>query len=202
MQNSPDSDSLATRLQAEKQARRKLCREVRDGIPAAERETASRIIVERVRAHQDFSAPRAVFVYVSTGSEVTTHMLIDLLAADGHRVLVPQISNNQQMEAVDFPGWQAMSPGHLGVLSPPESNPLSGLVEVALVPGLAFTLTGDRLGYGRGYYDRWLSAHDHVITLALAFEQQLVAGLPVGANDVPIANIITERRFIALPSPN
>lgn len=196
MQSSPDSDNAAERLQAEKQVCRKHSREVRDGITVAERESASQLIVERVRAHRVLSAPRTVFVYVSTGSEVATHALIDLLAADGHRVLVPQITSNQQMDAVDFLGWQALVPGQLGVLSPPDSIPLSALVDVALVPGLAFTQTGDRLGYGRGYYDRWLSAHDRVIALALAFERQLVVELPVGPNDVPIANIITERRLI------
>ena len=198
MQSSPDSGNVAERLQAQKQIYRKHSREARDGITAAERDCASQLIVERVRSHWVLSAPRAIFVYVSTGSEVATHALIDLLAADGHRVLVPRITSDQQMEAVDFPGWQAMVPGQLGVLSPPNSIPPSALVEVALIPGLAFTPDGDRLGYGRGYYDRWLCAHDRVIALALAFERQLVLELPVGPNDVPIANIITERRLISV----
>ena len=101
----------------------------------------------------------AIFGYVSTAAEVGTRALIDTLEAAGHTILVPLVRDRYTMLAVRFRGWQAMRRGALGILSPPSTRAYTGTVAVALVPGLAFTRADARLGYGGGYYDRWLTAH-------------------------------------------
>jgi 5-formyltetrahydrofolate cyclo-ligase len=62
------------------------------------------------------------------------------------------------------------------------------------VPGLGFTRTGARIGYGAGYYDRWLAAHPRTTRIGVAFECQLVAVLPQEPHDIRMHHVVTERR--------
>lgn len=168
----------------------------RDNLPPANRRTASARIRETCLGHPAIARAASLFVYVSTPREVDTHRLIDHLLAAGRTVLVPLIRDREQMTAVPFPGWSCMRPGQLGILTPPALPPWDGTVDAALVPGVAFTAGGARLGYGRGYYDRWLSTHPATTAIALAFELQVVDKLPLDSHDMLIPTIITERRTI------
>jgi 5-formyltetrahydrofolate cyclo-ligase len=138
----------------------------------------------------------AAFVYVSADGEVDTHGLIDTLDARGGVVLVPRIVDQTHMRAVRFPGWAAMRPGPLGILSPPDDAAFDDPIEVAIVPGLGFSPTGARLGFGAGYYDRWFAANCQITKIGVAFDDQLVDQIPVAPHDVAMDLIVTERRLI------
>lgn len=185
---SQDSDRVQqqkSRLRAEAQARRA-------ALTPTVRRHASQRIENTCRAEQAVAQTGAIFVYVSTATEVETHALIDAFVAAGRTILVPLVRDRQTMLAVPFPGWQPMRRGALGILSPPPTPAYTGKITAALVPGLAFTTTGARLGYGGGYYDRWLTLHPGTTAIALAFDIQIVEKLAVAAHDVRIARIITE----------
>ena len=102
------------------------------------------------------------------------------------------------MLAVPFDSWEALQPGQLGIPSPVATEPLATPVDVCITPGLGFSPTGGRLGYGRGYYDRWFASHPPLVKAALAYECQLLDNLPVDENDVPMDMIITEKRVIRI----
>ena len=168
----------------------------RDAIPAAAWEGWSNAIQRRVLQHAMVTASSTVFCYVSIGREAATRGLIDALQGAGCRIVLPNVLDRTRMEACEFFGWDTLLPGRLGIPTPGHSIPFAGHIDVALVPGLAFTQAGVRLGYGAGYYDRWFEKHPHTGRVGIAFEQQLLPELPSAAHDVPMHRIVTERRCI------
>lgn len=140
--------------------------------------------------------PSGVFAYLATPGEAATTATIDALLATGHAVSVPAIVDRTSMVATRFPGWSALVPGRLGILSPPSAEPSTGPLDCVLVPGLAFSLTGGRLGYGAGYYDRWLAAHPAAVRIGLCFEYQIDPAVPLEPHDEMLDYLVTERRII------
>ena len=155
----------------------------------------------------EVAGARSVFVYVSFGSEVQTHSLIDALLADGKRVAVPKLVTRgdrpgRVMRAVPIQSRDELvpgGPGTRGILEPGGfEDTASGSVlapEVVLVPGVSFMrlLEGRfaRMGYGGGYYDRYLADHPRAATVGLAFTEQLAVELPTESHDVFITRLIT-----------
>lgn len=169
--------------------RRKLV-STRETKPATEKRLHSERICAAVLAVSP--PPASVFVYVSLPDEVATRTLIDTFVARGATVTVPRIVAGGEMRAVSFPGWEEMRAGPLGIPAPSSRLAYNGPIESAIVPGLGFTRDGARIGYGAGYYDRWLASHPHTARIGVAFECQLVAMLPQEAHDVPMHRVITE----------
>jgi 5-formyltetrahydrofolate cyclo-ligase len=190
---------MTTREQ-DKQALRARLRSARASLPPAGRATASERIRRRVLAEDAVRGSRTVFCFVSLGVEVDTRPLIDELAAGGRTILVPRIADAKGMVAVEFPGWAALEPGQLGIPTPASDLAFTGRIDVVITPGVGFTADGQRLGMGKGYYDRWFAAHDYGLSIAICFECQIVAALPVSPTDVPVDLIVTEQRVIR-PAP-
>ncbi|HEY7840899.1 MAG TPA: 5-formyltetrahydrofolate cyclo-ligase [Gammaproteobacteria bacterium] len=170
-------------------------RHARASLPAAARAAASGSIRQRLLAEESVRRARTVFCFVSRPDEVDTHALIEDLRAGGRTILVPRIAG-AEMLAIEFPGWSALEPGTLGIPAPVSDHAFEGRVDVVITPGVGFTAAGDRLGMGKGYYDRWFAAHDYGLSIAICFECQLVNALPVSETDVPVDLIVTEQRVI------
>jgi len=146
----------------------------------------------------DLSAIRqasVVFVYVSISGEVDTHPLIDQLEALAILVVVPQIINRTHMRAIRFPGWPLMEPGPMGILAPPDKPAWTKPIDVAIIPGLGFSDAGHRLGFGAGYYDRWLAEHTQLVKIGVGFEFQILDEIPIDAHDVSMDMVVTESRL-------
>ena len=91
-----------------------------------------------------------------------------------------------------------LTAGKYGIMEPDESLPEPVCTDktVCIVPGLAFTMTGSRLGYGGGFYDRFLEKHQELHTIALSYEALITSELPVQEHDLCVDSIITEERMI------
>ncbi|MEJ2760662.1 MAG: 5-formyltetrahydrofolate cyclo-ligase [Gammaproteobacteria bacterium] len=185
-------------LNKRKAALRESQKQVRDALPEEARREHSRAILERLLELPVLQAARSVFCFVSHGSEVDTHPLLDWLLVQGKTVAVPKILNAEGMIAVPFKSWDDLRPGQLGILTPAVSTPYPGGIDVCITPGLGFTSSGKRLGYGRGYYDRWFAGHPVAHRIAVGFECQLLEDLPAGERDVPVNMVVTERRIILI----
>ena len=114
-------------------------------------------ITEQVLRLNEIRDARMIFIYISYASEVHTHALIKTLLDTGKTLAVPKIVNSDYMEAEPFLSWEDLILGELGILTPADSMPCHGPFDVAIVPGLGFTLSGHRMGFGRGYYDKWFT---------------------------------------------
>ncbi len=173
----------------------------RDGLLAAERRRLSRAIADRFWSVPDLASIRTVHFSLSVGSEADTRDLVADAIHRGIRVVVPvTLVSDRRLLLAEYEGSETLRPGPFGI---PE--PASGrrkvvdldTVDALVVPGLAFDLDGNRLGWGAGYYDRLLaSVRLEVPIIALAFECQLVPAIPPQGHDVRVSLIVTEQRVI------
>jgi 5-formyltetrahydrofolate cyclo-ligase len=142
-------------------------------------------------------AAQVVFCFVAYGSEVDTRPLLHSLLAGGGMLLVPKIIGRERMIAVPLHDWHDLEPGQLGILTPTANEEWTGKVDVCVTPGLGFTATGKRLGFGRGYYDQWFETHETGLRVGVAFDCQVVPELPCGEHDMPVDRIVTESKVIS-----
>jgi len=161
------------------------------------------IIAASLINHEWFILSKSVFIYVSMGNEVPTHTIIKNALAGGKTVSVPKIGLGTQMYAVPVRNIeQDLIPGKLGILEPKSHlQPISeSCIDLIIVPGLLFDIGGYRIGYGKGYYDRYLSTmkkiSPHCKTIGLAYQNQVVQQLPRGEHDKPVMLIITEKQIL------
>ena len=155
----------------------------------------SAAIHARLRALDSFAAARALLCYAaSKDNEVDTLPILRALLAAARPVFVPVAEPGGRMRwsRLEAPG--ELVPARFGILEPPPARqrfePFPA-PSICLVPGLAFTRDGFRLGYGGGYYDRFLAGYGGV-TVGLAYACQLRAALPCAPHDVPMRYVLTE----------
>lgn len=139
---------------------------------------------------------KSVFCFISHGSEVDTHGIINQLAAQKQQLAVPKIMESNTMNAILFRNWQELEAGQLGILTPRDNTGIIEEIDVTITPGLGFTAGGSRLGYGRGYYDSWFQRYDVGLKIALAYELQIQIELPSDEHDINVDMIVTEERVI------
>ncbi len=145
---------------------------------------------------------RTVMIYVDFRQEVQTGRLIRQALEKGKRVMVPVCRQQPRVlvasEIKDYPG--DLAPGCWGILEPkPEClRPVDPEeIDLVLVPGVAFDRYGNRLGYGAGYYDRFLALlRPDAVTAALAFQLQVLPSVHHEAHDWPVQLVVTENGII------
>ncbi len=136
-----------------------------------------------------------ILCYVSTPLEVDTHYFIKKALEDGKKVAVPKCRpENVSMDFYFINGFDDLEKGTFGVLEPIESKCeiFQGENSICIVPGLCFDHSGYRLGYGKGYYDRFLTNYSQT-TIGICYNDCVQQRLFHGRYDVPIDLLITER---------
>lgn len=185
------------------QSKTLLRREIRERLQAhsLENEELSSVICRRLTGLEVFQVAgkkNRLMIYLGFGNEVRTVSLLTgssvvVPCCEGDTIVPIRIFSRDELEA-----------GRLGILEPKQSvrNDVGRFVgqeqlDVIIVPGLAFDMLGNRLGRGKGYYDRFLSrCSSEVISIGLAFECQIVSSVPVNHRDYPVSMIVTEERVI------
>ena len=134
---------------------------------------------------------KVVMGYWPLSDEVDIRELLDNLVAEGRKVLLPKVLDNEQMELRRYSSRKDLAEGAFHILEPTgELFTDYGQIDVALVPGMAFDAAGHRLGRGRGYYDRFLSACPNIYKVGVCFPFQRVAAVPVDEHDVVMDEIV------------
>lgn len=192
------AQSQTDRLRAEKKALRARILERRDQLDPATRLDHSRIISEKLLALPAYRAAGLVSAYASIGSEFDTAGILAAILGSGKRLLLPRINRAARVLELRLVGDPAadLVPGVWGIREPSEHCPMvpAAEVEFILVPGVAFTATGARLGYGGGFYDRLLvGLQSKVPRVAAAFELQVVSSIPTGPLDQRVHRVVTEQ---------
>ncbi len=157
---------------------------------------ASTSISHRLLGLPEVFEAKTWFVYVSTASEVATHELLRTLLERRYTVAVPLMVGACQMIARQIHALDELHLGARGILEPAAGEPLLGLIDVCICPGLAFSEQGDRLGWGPGYYDRFLATQHVGLAVGLSFECQIVSQIPHEWHDRHMDLVITEKRVI------
>lgn len=149
----------------------------------------------------EFKKAESILFYASFRSEVDTINCLADAITHGKRVALPKVDRKRRrLMLYEIKDASELAPGCLGI---PEPTILRGRktalkdIDVVVVPGAGFDIYGNRLGYGAGYYDKLLSgSKEHITTIALAFEEQIVPNVPNEGHDIKIDKIVTEKRIV------
>jgi 5-formyltetrahydrofolate cyclo-ligase len=182
-----------------KRAKRRTRRAVlddRDALPADAREERGERVVGRFLELPEVQRAKTIMLFSHFGSEVPTGSLIRRLHERGVVVALPRIEGAHLVPVAYAPG-DPTSTTAFGAQEPVDGTPLDrGSIDVVAVPGVAFDRSGHRIGYGGGYYDRFLR-NLAAFTVALAFDLQVLdEALPAGRFDLPVQAVVTERETI------
>ncbi len=141
---------------------------------------------------------KIIHTYVDWQNEVKTQSLISELLETGKRIVVPMVDKStQQLQHFEIKSLSELKPGAFGIMEPKKNLKTSvGIeaLEVIIVPGVAFDLSGHRLGYGGGYYDAFLK-QTLALKIAIGFEFQIVEKIPTRAEDEKIDILVTEKQI-------
>ena len=173
--------------------RRRIHRE-RLALAPSEVEDRSRAVGERLMATDLYRQTCCLGCYVSVKNEVDTHRLIRAALREKKRVGAPKTDRGGGMVHLEIEALSDLRPGPFGLLEPSGANRAEILpadFDLILVPGIAFDRQGNRIGFGGGYYDRFLGLTP-APRVGLAYDFQLLERLPVDAQDVRLDFLATE----------
>ena len=176
-----------------KQALRRTALDARRSLTDSERELASQQIADRLLTIPELLRARTVLTYAAQDDEADPSGLLAHLHDRGIRTLFPRVKG-PRLELVAASDILTLTLGYKGIREPtgPQVDPT--VVDVALVPGVAFDVIGGRLGHGGGHYDRLLGGLPGTsLRIGVAFSCQLVPRVPRSELDEPVDIVVTER---------
>ena len=145
--------------------------------------------VSKLMAHPRYLAARTVMLYCSLPDEVSTERLLD--CSGGKAVVLPRVTGPATMELCLYDGPVSLSEGAFGIMeSTGQAFTAYQEIDLAVVPGMAFDAQGNRLGRGRGYYDRLLPLLPRAYKIGLCFPFQLIGNVPTQPTDIAMDEVI------------
>ena len=145
----------------------------------------------KLSRHPRLAEARIVLLYSALPDEVPALPLLNRLTTEGKTVLLPRVVSDTDMELRRYTGPNDLEPGAFGIMEPTgELFTDYDLIDVAVVPGMAFDREGHRLGRGKGYYDRFLAQLPHIYKIGICFPFQLVDKVPADAHDMLMDEVV------------
>ncbi|MEM2062381.1 MAG: 5-formyltetrahydrofolate cyclo-ligase [Candidatus Nitrosocaldus sp.] len=181
-----------------KQELRRYMLNLRNSLSREEMVKASSIIQEKVLETDEFNSSSIVGLYSPIGSEVDTSTLAKRLIESCRVLAYPRIEDKYTMvfARVRDPVID-LTLGRYGILEPLDSCEMVK-PDLIIVPGLVWDEHGYRIGYGKGYYDRYLRRNPDAAMIGLAYDFQVLSSIPHSEMDVRVKLIVTERRSIRI----
>ena len=151
-------------------------------------------VVQHILACDAFRKAKHIMGYLAFGRELNIDAVLQQALDQGKQVYVPQIISPTEMRPVRLKDLEQLVLDRYGIRSvaPPVQELEPQQLDLILIPGLAFSRTGQRMGMGAGYYDRFLPRAQQSQWLGIAYEQMLQDSLPQDAYDVPVPQLVTE----------
>lgn len=161
-----------------------------------------KIIFNRLINSEVYKKAKSIFTYISFGSEVDTKKFIEYALKDNKDIYVPKTDKaNKEMIAIRINSLDNMSVDKWGIFEPKyvDKNKIGENFDLIIMPGVAFDRVGNRIGYGGGYYDKYISnIVCDSMKLALAYDLQIVNKIETEEHDIKVNNIITNKEFIEI----
>ena len=161
---------------------RKKIKEQKQALTEEQISSASQKLLELLTAHPLYQQADSIYGYLSYNQEVRTEPILRRAQADGKRIAVPKVLGEEMK--FFWLDWNHVAIGYKGIPEPTDDNLANDLTALVLMPGLAFDPLGHRIGYGGGFYDRFLQDEPHP-TLALCYDFQMLDFLETEAHDIP-----------------
>lgn len=190
------------RLPVAKDDLRTALRRRRRGIPAEERVRRAVSVADRLLGLPEVSGARTIMLFSSFGTELPTGPAIEALWVAGARVLLPYLEAGDMAATEHRPGDRLVATGY-GPQEPARRVAVPPVeIDVVVTPGLAFDRKGRRLGYGGGFYDRYLpKVRQDTVKIGIGFAEQLIESVPGGDLDVMINVVVTDAEVVRCRPP-
>jgi len=154
---------------------------------------SSQQIHQKLKRIQEFASAKSIGSYYPIGSEVLTQDIMQDAISQGKEICLPKVIGNDLIfKKID--DLSNLEKGNFDIMEPKDNCPVLEKLDVILVPTVAISRSGFRLGYGYGYYDRFL-AEKNLVTIALTYTKQIVKLIPHSDTDIKIDWIVTEDEF-------
>ena len=176
---------------------RNFYKNVRNSLSKDDSDNKSKMIFNKITTLNELLNAQAVFVYLSYGREVSTDNLIKFLFAKNKNILVPKCNiKNETMIPVKILNFNELVLGSYGIREPITNLEYKNKIDVAIVPGIAFDKFGNRIGHGKGYYDKFLQ-DEKILKIGLCYSDCISeTELPHYSNDLPMDYIVTDREVL------
>ncbi len=147
-------------------------------------------LAELLSASDAYKTAKTIYGYLPYNQEVRTVPMLEQALKDGKRVAVPKCYGNE-MKFIYMEDLSKVEKGYAGIPEPIADGPVADdTTALVLMPGLAFDPQGHRIGYGGGFYDKFLAAEPDHPTLALCYEFQMLPELKTEAHDIPVDTVL------------
>lgn len=163
----------------------------RDKMKREDIKQKSQIITSRFL--EEFCDVRTFLLYISFKNEVETFSLIQHLSEKGKKIFLPKLQNEDIFPS-EFEGFEKMQQNRYGIMEPATFANITSF-DVAVIPAVAFDKKCNRLGFGKGYYDKLLAKINFNICVGFAYELQIFDNIEVEPHDIPADVVITEENF-------
>lgn len=183
MENNPEKKSL-----------RGILLEKRDNTSFDLMKIASKKMQKRLKKIEKFRNAQKIGAYYPIGSEILTQDIIQELLSKGKNVFLPKVIGDK-MEFRRVSDFSSLEKGSFDIMEPKDDCQVDNELDVILVPTVGISPTGVRLGYGYGYYDKFLAQYN-TTTISLILEKQIVKNIPKSDHDVLIDWIVTEDQIL------
>lgn len=170
----------------DKQELRRVIREKKRVMTQEEILTASALLAEQFYQTPQYKNAKTIYGYLPYNQEVRTVPMLRQALLDGKKVAVPKVYGDE-MRFIYMEDLEKTATGYAGIPEPIADEPVAhDPTALVLMPGLAFDRTGNRMGYGGGFYDKFLADEPDHPTVALCYEFQLLPSVPREEYDVPV----------------
>ena len=174
----------------DKKALRRFIREQKRAMTEADIETRSAKLGQLFAASDAYKNARTIYGYLPYNQEVRTVPMLERALQDGKRVAVPKVYG-EDMKFIYLSDLSQVEKGYAGIPEPIADGPVADdETALVLMPGLAFDPQGHRIGYGGGFYDKFLAAEPGHPTLALCYDFQMLPHLDTEEFDIPVDTVL------------
>jgi 5-formyltetrahydrofolate cyclo-ligase len=169
-------------------------------VTAEAAQEAANHLWDQLKEHPYFQKAKRIGAFSSIGSEISTLPMLEGILRSGKELYLPRTEKGQQLiQFHPVTDLSTLKPGLFNIPQPPAKMAIAPThIDLLLVPGLAFDNRGHRLGYGNGYYDRFMKViSPDCFTLGIAYSFQIIDKTPNADHDIPVKAVLTEK-FILL----
>ena len=189
-------------LKIQKTELRQRYMEKRKAIPQEKKQAAEISICRRIASTVSYRFADTVMVYSALPSEIDLTELITLALSQGKRVVFPKcVPDSPFMNFHEVTDLGSLEKGSFSIMEPPSDSPVWTPTDsdkaICIIPGVIFDIRGHRIGYGKGYYDRYFSDKT-VQRIGVVYDDFILTDLPHGRYDLAVDLIITEKRLISV----
>ena len=173
---------------------RKKIKLIRENLSFEEKESLSDVIIKKFLEDETLKKSKTVMSYMSFKNEVETKELHSLLISLGKTVILPKVVGDN---IIPIKISKLFSQGNFGILEP-IGNEFLEKIDLIIVPGIVFNRSGDRIGFGKGFYDRFLSQkrYETSFKVSFAYDFQVVDSFQGEKFDIKIDRLITDKEIL------